>query len=140
MGDSPQHERSDSAADPRTSFPKNAVVGIVAGTEELVGLAEDLRADGMEPEVYCSAPAAELIQRSGHSDFKVQMMRLGHGMFGYENEHSDRHKKEVDAGHFVVVVDSRDNETTDRIRDAFASHGGRFVNYYSSWTSRTLIP
>jgi hypothetical protein len=130
----------DSAPEGRRSFPTNAVVGVVDDPDDLAGVSEELRADGIEPRVYCSERGAEAILHSEHPDLDVQLTRVAQGMFGYESEHSDRHMAEIDAGHFVVVAESRDDETTDRIRDAFASHSGHFVNYYSSWTSRTLIP
>ena len=140
MDDASEARQPGSAPEQRKSFPRNAVVGVVDDPDDLAGVSEDLRADGIEPTVFCNERGEEAILHSEHPDLDVQLMRVAQGMFGYESEHSDRHMAEIDAGHFIVVAESRDDETTDRIRDAFASHDGHFVNYYSSWTSRTLIP
>lgn len=124
----------------RVSFPKNAVVGVVDTTRNVVQLAESLRGIGIEPDVYCGERAAETIQHEGHPSLNVQAIRVAQKMFGFEAEHSDRHMEEVEAGNFVIVAESRDDETTDRVAEAFASNGGYFVNYYSSWTGRRLLP
>ncbi|HET8655938.1 MAG TPA: hypothetical protein VFL93_10525 [Longimicrobiaceae bacterium] len=138
-------EQSESAGAGRTSgqggaFPTNAVVGVVDGPRDLVGLVESLRAAGFEPEVLCGERGVERIENAGGSARDVRITRVVQGMFGYEAEHSARHTREIEEGHYVVVVRSEDDETTDRIGDIFADHAGHFVNYYTRWTGRPLIP
>lgn len=137
-----------SAASPRTpeasrsgkSFPTNAVVGVIDEPGEALRVAAELRAANFAPDVLCSEGGVERIENAGGSARDVRVVRMVQSLFGYEADHTERHMAELTAGHFVVVVESHDDETTDRIRNVFSEHGGHFVNYYSSWTSRTLIP
>lgn len=137
---SDRSERGSLDPENRGTFPTNAVVGIVDTPRDVVGITRQLRAQGITPDVYCGERAEEAIAHGHRQELDVRVARLVRGVFGFENEHSDRHMAEVDAGHYVVVAESHDNETTDVVRDAFAANGGRFVNYYSSWTSRALLP
>jgi hypothetical protein len=145
QGDSPMDNASagpgsgHSPEEPR-SFPKHAVVGVVDDPTELMHVVDDLRARGLEPDVLCSAQGAERIDQAGRATLNLRVTRAVQGLFGFEAEHTERHQEEIAAGHFLVLVESHDDETTDRVREAFAPHGGHFVNYYSTWTSRTLIP
>jgi hypothetical protein len=126
--------------EPGESFPTNAVVGIIDDPRELLQAAGDLRSAGFEPEVLCGERGVNRIESAGGSARDVRLTRAVQGLFGYEADHSDRHTKALEQGNFVVLVGSSDDETTDRIRDVFATHGGHFVNYYSKWTGRSLIP
>lgn len=140
-GDRPlENQQSHAVSESGKSFPINAVVGVIDEPREALRAAEELRAAGFEPEVLCSERGVERIEHAGGSADDVQAIRVVQSLFGYEAGHAERHKKELTAGHFVLLVESHDDETTDRIRDVFSEHGGHFVNYYSRWTSRTLIP
>lgn len=59
---------------------------------------------------------------------------------GFESEHTERHHEELERGHFIVLAESHDDATTDRIARIFEAHGAIFTNYYSRWTSRQIIP
>ncbi len=122
------------------SFPTQAVVGIIEDPRELSGAIDELRAAGLAADVLCGERGVERIEQAGGSARDVKLTRAIQGLFGYEVEHTRRHTEALDDGDFVVLVPSEDDETTDRIRDVFAAHGGHFVNYYSRWTSRDLIP
>lgn len=126
--------------EPGPSFPTNAVVGIIDDPRQALQTASQLRSAGLQPEVLCGERGVHRIENAGGSPQDVRMTRVVQGLFGYEADHSDRHTKALENGNFVVLVGSADDETTDRIRDVFAEHDGRFVNYYSRWTSRSLIP
>lgn len=140
MTDSSANAGAGRESGERIAFPKNAVIGIVNEPRDVVRLGEALRGIGVEPEIYCGESAAETIQHEGHPSLNVQGRRVAQKLFGFEAEHADRHMAEVEAGNFVVVAPSRDDKTTDRIADAFAANGGHFVNYYTSWTGRPLLP
>ncbi len=131
---------SEQPQDERTSFPSNAVVGVVNTPEDLVGVTKGLRSKGVTPQVYCGEKAEQAIAHGDHAEIDVKATRLVRGAFGFENEHADRHMAEVDAGHYVVLAGSDDEETAETIRDVFAANGGHFVNYYSSWTSQRMLP
>ena len=133
-------DSADNRSEPRKAFPTNAVVGVVDTPRDLVGLAGALREQGKELDVFCSARAKELIDEFGNPGLDIQLTLATQGLFGYEREHTDRHRKAVEDGHFLVLAKAEDDDTVERIGEAFASNGGHFVNYYSAWTSRTLIP
>lgn len=135
-------ERSgtSSAGGPGASFPTEAIVGVIDEPRELLGAVKDLRSEGYEPEVLCGDLGVERIENAGGSAKDVRITRVVQGLFGYEAEHTARHTKELEEGNFLLLVKSDGGPSTDRIRDVFAEHDGRFVNYYSRWTSRVLIP
>jgi hypothetical protein len=122
-----------------SGFPTSAVVGVIDEPGEVLRAADELRAAGYDPDVLSSEHGAERIENAGGSPDQVRVTRMAQGMFGYEADHTERHLAELSAGHFVLLVESHDDENTDRIRDVLARHGGHFVNYYSKWTSRTMI-
>lgn len=35
---------------------------------------------------------------------------------------------------------AHDDETADRISQVLSAHGGHFINYYTNWTARLLVP
>jgi hypothetical protein len=59
---------------------------------------------------------------------------------GEEREHTARHVKELESGHFIVVAEAPDEATKARARDALAAHRGHFINYYSRWSTEDLAP
>ena len=122
------------------SFPTNAVVGVIDEPGEALRAAAELREAGFQPDVLSGESGVQRIENAGGSPEGVRVIRAAQSLFGYEAEHTERHMTDLSAGHFVVLVESHDNETTDRILDVFSKHGGHFVNYYSRWTSRTLTP
>lgn len=135
-----KHSETPSTPESDKSFPTNAVVGIIDDPEQLSRVVDELHDAGFEPDVLCGARGVERIESAGGSTMNVKLTRAVQGLFGYETEHTRRHTEALEAGDFVVLVGSEDDATTDRIRNVFAAHGGHFVNYYSRWTSRDLIP
>jgi hypothetical protein len=120
-----------------TGFPRNAVAGVfdhhAAG-----GAVAALREAGADPErvhVLYGGEGRERIEsaRDGSSSLLDFLM-------GYEVEHTRRHLQELDAGQAVVLVEADDGAFAERAGGIMAEHGGRFVNYYSRWTSRSIVP
>lgn len=126
----------------RLTFPKNAVVGVIDSPDELRRALDDLYAAGFDESsvhVLSGERGIELIDPTGsNSGLSARLTRMTQAVFGIEAEHTRRHVEEVDAGHYLVLVPSTDDETTDRIRDVLVAHGGHFINYYTTWTSRLL--
>ena len=61
-------------------------------------------------------------------------------LLGYEHEHAQRHLRELDAGHAVVVVQTTDDAMAERVGKVMAEHGGRFVNRYTRWAAVSVVP
>ena len=133
------NQQTHAATGAAKSFPTNAVVGIIDEPDEVLRAANELRSAGFEPDVFCSEHGMERIKNAGGSPEQVRVIRTAQNLFGYEADHTERHLEELTAGHFILLVKSHDNKTTEQIHDVFSEHGGHFVNYYSTWTSRTLI-
>lgn len=127
-----EDQRTNAESSSGEKFPTNAVVGVIDQPTEAVRAVDKLRAAGFEPLVLSGQPGVERIENAGGSASMVQ------SLFGYEAGHSERHMEELRSGHFIVLVESHDNETTDQIHNILSEHGGHFVNYYSTWTTRTL--
>jgi hypothetical protein len=130
---------ASSVSESGASFPTEAIVGVIDEPREVLSAVKDLRSLGYDPDVLCGERGVERIENAGGSAKDVRIIRVVQKLFGYEAEHTARHTKELEQGNFLVVVKSEDG-STDEVRDVFADHDGRFVNYYSRWTSRVLIP
>lgn len=122
------------------TFPTHAVVGVIDEPRELAKAVEEMRAAGFDPGVLHGERGEERIRQAGDVPRDLRLIRAVQGIFGYEAEHTERHMREVEDGNYVVIVESHDDETTERAGRIFAAHGGHFVNYYGTWTSRTLAP
>lgn len=121
-----------------TGFPRNAVAGVFDGQHAAAGVAAALRDAGADPErvhVLYGSEGRERIERANEGSSSLLDILLG-----YEVEHTRRHLRELDAGHSVVLVEADDDAFADRAGGIMAEHGGRFVNYYSRWTSRSIVP
>ena len=133
-------ESTGGGAEGIQSFPTEAVVGVVRTPEEAAAVQEELRRHGLEAHVLAGDEGTALIKHAGGGSLSLRLSRAVQELFGYETEHTERHLAELERGHLLVVVESRDETTTTRVRDALAAHGGHFANYYSRWTSRELLP
>ena len=129
---------------PRPVFPKHAVVGVIDTAEQLAAARQGLFAAGFDEStvhVISGEHGLEVIDQtgSGHG-LSGRLARLTQALFGMEMEHTERHVQEVEAGHYLVLVPSHDDKTTDRISEVLSAHGGHFINYYTNWTARLLVP
>jgi hypothetical protein len=124
-------------------FPYNSVVGILDDEARLEAALEALLAAGFaEAEVRVLAGAAGVRQIDAKGERKgllARLFRLVDAM-GEEREHTARHVAALEAGHFVVTVETPDDGAKARARDALAAHGGHFISYYSRWTTEDLAP
>jgi hypothetical protein len=140
-GDRPTEDQQTQAAwKSSKSFPTHAVVGVIDEPGDLLRAKDELRAAGFEPHVLSGERGVERIEHAGGSASEVRVTRAVQYLYGYESDHAEYHVAELTAGHFLLLVESHDDETADRIGHVFSEHGGHFVNYYSRWTSRTLLP
>lgn len=134
-------DRDAGEIDTRTAFPTNAVVGIVSDPAQLPELVRKLRSDGHSPEVLCGERGLDRLESAaGLSREEVHVIRSLQQLFGFEADHAERHQAALEAGDFLVVVGARDDADADQAGSVLGSHGGRFVNHYTRWTGRTLIP
>ncbi len=148
MQNQPGREEADPASAPdgesRPAFPTHAVVGVIDTAAEVSRAEEALRAAGFDESsvhVISGDHAVEVIDQSGTGHgLSGRLTRMAQALFGMETEHTERHVQEVKAGHYLVLVSSHDDEATERIRGILAANGGHFVNYYTNWTSRVLVP
>jgi hypothetical protein len=124
-------------------FPYNSVVGIVDDDARLEAALEALLAAGFaEAEVRVLAGAAGVRQIDAKGERKgllARLFRLVDAM-GEEREHTARHVAALEAGHFVVAVETPDDGAKARARDVLATHGGHFISYYTRWTTEDLVP
>lgn len=137
---SPPLQENHLPPDATETFPTQAVVGVIDAPGDLYQAVEEFRAGGFDPGVLHGDVGADRIRNAGDTPRDLRMTRLAQGMLGYEADHTERYMHEVEAGNFVVVLESHDDQTTERLGHIFAAHGGRFVNYYTRWTSRVLLP
>lgn len=126
----------------RPEFPRNAVVGVLDTATQVLPALGDLYAAGFaEGDVHVIAGAHAVVAMDpdgSRSGLDGRLTRMTQALFGMEMEHTERHVEEVNAGHYLLLIPSRDDATTERIGGILAAHGGHFVNYYSRWTARQL--
>lgn len=125
------------ADEPPHGFPRNAVVGVFDAPSAAAGVASACAQAGVEDavEVLYGEEGKKRIARSAEGGRGLLEM-----LMGYEHEHAQRHLRELDAGHAVVVVQTADNAMAERVGKLMAEHGGRFVNRYSRWTAVSVVP
>jgi NADPH-dependent F420 reductase len=119
-------------------FPRNAVVGVLPDTSAVGQIVTELAAAGVEQSRVQMAMGAEgaAALRAAQRGAEGALAFL----FGFENEHTQRHLREVGAGRVVIAVEVGDGRLGDRVGEILARHGATFVNYYSRWTTRSLVP
>ncbi|CAA9498154.1 MAG: hypothetical protein AVDCRST_MAG38-3000 [uncultured Solirubrobacteraceae bacterium] len=137
--------RAADAAAPDGSrlFPYNSVVGIIDDEARLEAALQALLAAGFaEAEVRVLAGEAGVRQIDAKGERKGLLARLFRMVdaMGEEREHTARHVAALEAGHFVVTVETPDDVSKARARDALAAHGGHFISYYSRWATEDLAP
>ncbi len=124
-------------------FPYQSVVGVVDNSEDLEAAVDELVSSGFgesDVHVLCGARGIQQIDAQGkRKGLLARLFRVVDAL-GEEREHTARHVRELESGHFVVVVASRDEGSKTRARDALAAHRGHFINYYSRWSTEDLAP
>ncbi len=119
-------------------FPRNAVAGVFADQHATGAVVGALREAGADPERVHVLYGSEGRQRiESAQDGSSSLLDF---LMGYEVEHTRRHLRELEAGHAVVLVEADDEAFAELAGGIMAEHGGRFVNYYSRWTSRSIVP
>lgn len=139
----PAERPADMRSDDRPLFPYNSVVGVIDDPSELDEAVQGLVASGFaESEVNVLSGNAGVRQIDAKGKRKGLLARLFRivDALGPEREHTARHVKELESGHFIVVVDSPDAAAKARARDGLAAHGAHFINYYSRWSTENLVP
>ena len=71
---------------------------------------------------------------------KLATGTLASFLFGFEAEHTRRHLDEVEAGNALILVQVADDQLGTRVGEVLARHGAHFINYYSRWTAKNLLP
>ena len=124
-------------------FPYQTVVGVVDDPDELEAAVRALLSNGFEEaevHVLCGARGIEQIDAKGErKGLLARLFRIVDAL-GEERAHTARHVKELESGHFLIVVDAHDEDAKTRARDALATHGGHFINFYSRWSTEDLAP
>ena len=135
--------RAESSQDRHRLFPYNSVVGVVDDTDQLEATVAELVDHGFaesDVSVLCGRRGIETIDARGkRKGLLARVFRMIDAM-GEEREHTARHVRELEAGHFIVVTEVADQSSKDRARDAMSKHGGHFINYYSRWSTEDLTP
>ena len=131
------------APDRRRLFPYNSVVGIVDDAARLEAALQALLSSGFaEAAVHVLVGETGVRQIDARGERKGVLGRLFRlvDALGEEREHTARDVAALQAGHFIVTVDTPDDVAKARARDALVAHGGHFVRYYSRWTAEDLAP
>ncbi|HJU89568.1 MAG TPA: hypothetical protein VJ672_09255 [Gemmatimonadaceae bacterium] len=145
-GPEPIESRRDSGLEAqggRRLFPYNAVVGVIDDTAQLESAVQALDANGFGEDkvsVLSGEAGVRMIDAKGQRKGLLARIFRVIDALGTEREHTARHVKALEDGHFIVVVDAPDEAAISRARDTLAAHGGHFINYYGRWTEEDLVP
>jgi hypothetical protein len=125
------------------SFPWNSVVGVIDDAAHVETAVAALIASG-----YSEAGIKVLAGEAG--EFRIDAEGKRHGLLGRifrkiqalgdEDAHTQRHVGELQAGHFVIVVQNADDKSPERAGEILKSNGGRFIYHYTRMTSSELAP
>ena len=133
--------RAEAARDNRLLFPYNSVVGVIDDPSDVEAAVQELIESGFaesDVNVLCGDAGVRQIDAKGkRKGLLARLFRIVDAL-GAEREHTARHVEELEAGHFIVVVDSPDEAAKARARDGLAAHGGHFINYYSRLSAENL--
>lgn len=125
------------ADEPPHGFPRNAVIGVFDEPSAAAGIASACAQAGVEDavEVLYGEEGKKRIARASEGGQGLLEILLG-----FEHEHAERHLRELDAGHAVVVVQTTDHAMAERVGKVMAERGGRFVNRYTRWAAVSVVP
>ena len=137
------HTNVNVEVDGRPLFPWDSVVGVVDDADAVDRAIGQLVAAGFSESsihVLAGDEGERLIDRSGKTHgFLGRVVRRLQSL-GEEREHTNRHIAELRAGHFVVIVPTKDEDRIAKVRDVLTAHGGHGVNFYTRMTTRDLAP
>jgi hypothetical protein len=146
-GTSSQQSPGDSAANSEFTFdPTNKVAGSIDTADSVTAALRDLQSAGFpanEVELVADTEAARQIS----VDDATQEPRVH--IFDAKQEVPafydapvivKRVAQELQAGHYLVGVVARDDETRERVRDILRSNGGHFINFYGRFAAESLEP
>lgn len=125
------------ADEPPHGFPRNAVIGVFDDPSAAASIATACVQAGVED-------AVQVLYGPEGKERIAQAAKDGRGvleiLLGYEHDHAERHLRELDAGHAVVVVQTEDKAMAQRVAEMMAQRGGHFVNRYTRWAAVSVVP
>jgi hypothetical protein len=137
------HKPLNTVPDSAPMFPWESVVGIIDELNAVDAALHELLAAGFDESgivVLAGDKGVQLIESSGNDGVLGRVFRKLSAI-GAESEHTERHAREVEKGNFVIVVPSEGgSDEVERISAILSAHGAHFVNYYTRWTTRGLVP
>jgi hypothetical protein len=91
-------------------------------------------------DVQCGVAGARLIDFSGRDH--GPLARLSHALHELtaEGSHMQHYERELNDGHCVITVRTKDADHRQRALDILVAHQGHFINQFGTWTVETLQP
>jgi hypothetical protein len=138
MGDHQYDPTSDSL-----SFPDDTVVGLFDAPDAAASALDALIEYGIDAEriqVLFGEAGARRMDPSGERHGMLGQLRRVVQHFGDEEiEHIERQARELRTGNFLVAAPAEDEEERDEVASIMESHGGHFINHYTSWAVERLV-
>ena len=135
------------AANSKFNFdPTNKVAGSIDTADDLKAALDDLKSAGFtanEVEVLTDTKAASRIGVTDETnEVIVHIFDSTQKVPAFYDAPVivRRVEQELQAGHYLVGVIARDEETRERVRGILKSHGGHFINFYGRFAAESLEP
>ena len=126
------------------TYQENSLIGIIDAYAEAKAALNDLSEAGFAEDdlgILCCAEGAKLVDADGSE----------HGLWGkiaavvrefgdVDNEQKRQHERELRAGHFLIAVRAEEENARQKALGILQAHGGHFINFYSPWQVKGMVP
>jgi hypothetical protein len=142
--------RDVSAATPATAttgdrlldYAHSRLVGVFDSPSDVRAVTDDLTASGLDGafDVHRGAESAERIDFSGTEH--GPLARVSHALhtLTVEGAHMEHYKRELLAGHSIVMVLTKSEAHAGTALRVFEAHRARFINQFGFWSVETVRP
>lgn len=137
----------NSGADSTFTFdPTNKVIGVIDHVDDARDALRDLIAAGFAEKEIVLLSDEEAAGQIGANDagreVSVHVFRSAQKLPAFYDAPVivRRLEQELHAGHHLIGVIAKDEETRDRASGILKSHRGHFINYYGRWAAEALEP
>lgn len=119
------------------TYPTNKLIGVIADAPQAKAAIETLHVAGFAEDrvdLLCGPEGMRRLDVSGKAHgVLARLYRFIEGFGDMEHYHLKRYEQELLAGHVVIAVKARDQESREQARQILKTHDGYFINFYGRW-------
>ncbi len=128
--------------DASLKHPENQVFAVFENAGAAARAAEALNQAGFPPEIVGAlegaAGAAKLAEATGEKGLLSKLSHLGVDFGDQDRPYLEQYKAELEQGHAVLAVVTKDDDQVARAQAVLAQAGGRFLTKFGKWAFEAL--